>query len=110
MERRYRFLSRLGLRLIVLHLAGLASTGFIHIEAPKDQNFKLGNFIHIWGKQFSQLNYQVELDQTDGWQAFVDGKPYSGDFHNMVLKSHMVITLAYRSTDIHPDTTYPWPS
>jgi hypothetical protein len=84
------------------------TTGVIHIEAPKDQNFTLGNFVHIWGKQFSQLNYQIELDQTDGWQAFVDGKPYSGDFHNMVLKSHMVITLAYQSPDIQPDTTFDW--
>lgn len=84
------------------------NTGVLHIEAPKDRNFTLGNFTHIWGEQFPQLQYPLQLEQSDGWQTYIDGKPYSGDFHNLVLKSHMVITLAYQSPGIQPDTTYDW--
>ncbi len=85
------------------------SSGVIHIEAPQGRDFTLGNFFHIWGEQFPQLKYPLELEQSSSsWQVYVDGKPYTGDFHNMVLKSHMVITLAYQSPNIQPDTTYDW--
>jgi hypothetical protein len=88
------------------------TTGVIHIEAPQGRDFTLGNFFHIWAEQFPQLNYPhnypVELEQSSGWKVYVDGKPYTGDFHKIVLKSHMLITLAYQSPNIQPDTTYDW--
>lgn len=84
------------------------TTGVLHIEAPQGRDFTLGNFFHIWGEQFPQLKYPLQLEQSGGWQIYVDGKPYTGDFHKMVLKSHMVITLAYQSPNIQPDTTYDW--
>ena len=85
------------------------TTGVLHIEAPQGREFTLGNFFHIWGGQFPQLKYPLELEQSgSSWQVYVDGKPYTGDFHNLVLKSHMVITLAYQSPNIQPDTTYDW--
>ncbi|MGZ3611464.1 MAG: hypothetical protein ACXVBU_15525 [Ktedonobacteraceae bacterium] len=86
------------------------TTGVVHIEAPQGRNFTLGNFFHIWGGQFPQLQYPLQLEQSNGWQVYLDGQPYKGDFHNMVLKSHMVITLASQSPGIQPDTTYNWPS
>jgi hypothetical protein len=84
------------------------TTGVIHIESPSNRDFTLGNFFRIWGEQFPQLNYRPELDTSNGWQVYLDGKPYNGDFHNLVLKSHMVITLAYQSPNIQPDTTFDW--
>ena len=41
-------------------------------------------------------------------QAYVDGKPYKGDFHKIPLKAHTLITLAYNSPNVKPDTTYNW--
>jgi hypothetical protein len=86
------------------------TTGVIHIESPSNRDFTLGNFFHIWGEQFPQLNYPLQLDSGDGWQVYIDGKPYNGDFHNLVLKSHMAITLAYQNPGIQPDASYNWPA
>ena len=87
-----------------------AADGIIHIEAPAKRTFTLGNFFDIWGQKFSTLKYPAELDQPGGpgWQIYVNGKLVSGDFHNIVLQSHMLITLAYNSPNVKPDTSYAW--
>ena len=84
------------------------STGVVHIEAPAGDSFTLGNFFDIWGDEFQQLNYPSQLDLNSGWHAYVDGKPYNGDFHKIPLKAHTLITLAYNSPNVKPDTTYNW--
>jgi hypothetical protein len=50
------------------------SDGVIHIEAPSGRSFTLGNFLDIWGDRFTQLGYPSQLDQSAGWQVYVDGK------------------------------------
>lgn len=84
------------------------TSGVIHIEAPSQQTFSLGTFFQIWSSRFPQLQYPTQLDQTAGWQAYVNGKPYMGDFHSIPLAPHALITLAYNSPGITPDTTYAW--
>jgi len=85
-----------------------SNDGVIHIEAPSGRSFTLGNFLAIWGKRFAQLGYPSELDQSDGWQAYVNGKPFAGDFHTIPLQAHTLITLAYHSPGVKPDITYNW--
>ncbi len=87
-----------------------ASTGVIHIEAPANHVFTLGNFFDEWGQRFSSLQYPAQLDQQGGpgWQVWVNGTPTSGDFHNIVFKPHEIITLAYNSPNVKPTTTYAW--
>src|SRR6266702_3015711 len=85
-----------------------SNDGVIHIEAPSGRSFTLGNFLAIWGKRFAQLGYPSELDQSGGWQAYVNGKPLAGDFHTIPLQAHTLITLAYQSPGVKPDTTYNW--
>jgi hypothetical protein len=84
------------------------TSGIIHIEAPSQQTFTLGTFFQLWSERFPQLQYPIQLDQTAGWQAYVDGKSYTGDFHSIPLRPHALITLAYNSPGIKPDTTYAW--
>ncbi|GHO89913.1 hypothetical protein [Dictyobacter formicarum] len=84
------------------------TTGVIHIESPTQKNYTLGDFTQIWSQRFSNLQYPYQLDKGAGWQAYVDGKPYNGDFHNIVLKAHTLVTLAYNSPNVKPDTTYAW--
>lgn len=84
------------------------SSGVVHIEAPAGRSFTLGNFFDIWGGQFQQLGYPSQLDLSSGWQAYVNGKPYNGDFHKIQLNAHTLITLAYNSPNAKPDTTYNW--
>ena len=84
------------------------TSGVIHIESPTQKDYILGNFLDEWSQRFSSLGYPSELDLTSGWQVWVDGKPYSGDFHNITLTAHKLITLAYNSPGVKPDTTYAW--
>jgi hypothetical protein len=84
------------------------TSGVIHIEAPAPHTFMLGTFLQLWSERFPQLGYPIQLDQTTGWKAYVDGKPYTGDFHTIPLNPHALITLAYNSPGITPDTTYAW--
>ena len=84
------------------------STGVIHIEAPSGSSATFGNFLDIWQQKFQQVGYPGQLSTATGWQVWVDGKPFSGDFHAIPLQAHTLITLAYNSPGVKPDTSYPW--
>lgn len=84
------------------------TTGVIHIESPTQKNYTLGNFFDEWSQRFSSLGYPSELDLTSGWQVWVNGRLYSGDFHSIQLTAHELITLAYNSPNAKPDKTYSW--
>jgi hypothetical protein len=83
-------------------------TGVIHIEAPAGVSATFGNFLDIWGQRFQQLGYPSQFSDKAGWQVYVNGKPFSGDYRSIPLQSHALITLAYHSPGVQPDTTYPW--
>jgi len=85
-----------------------SSDGVIHIEAPNGFSPTLKNFLDIWGTKFPQLGYPDQLDFTNGWQVYVNGKPFAGDFHTIPLSAHTLITLAYNSPGVKPDTTFNW--
>jgi hypothetical protein len=81
----------------------------IYVEAPAERAFTLGNFLDIWSQRFSTMGYISVLDQmSPAWQVYVNGKPYTGDFHTIPLTQHALITLAYNTTGVQPDTTFPW--
>ncbi len=84
------------------------TTGVIHIEAPQPSNYILGTFFDLWKQKFSQLGYPQQLDQTSGWKVYVNGQPYNGNFRNISLISHTLITMAYNSPNAQPDTEYNW--
>lgn len=87
------------------------TTGVIHIEAPAaNAGYTLGTFIKEWREVFTGSQYYIQLSATDGWTAYVDGKAYTSDFNDIKLASHELITLAYNSPNIKPDTTYNWTS
>jgi hypothetical protein len=54
------------------------------------------------------LGYPSTLDVTTGWQIWINGKPYTGDFRTIPLTSHELITMAYNSPGVKPDTSYSW--
>jgi hypothetical protein len=83
--------------------------GVLHIEAPKKVSPTLGDFIDIWQQGFSQSGYQNQLASTAGWTVYVDGKQVNSNFNQLVLQPHMVITIAYGSPNITPDSSFNWP-
>ena len=84
------------------------TTGVLHIESPTQKIYTIGNFFDEWSQQFSSLGYPTELSLTTGWQVWVNGKVYSGDYRNIQLNSHTLVTMAFNSPGVKPDTTYPW--
>lgn len=84
--------------------------GIIHIEAPAKTTPTFGNFLDIWDSHFSTLGsgYPIQLADPSNWKVWIDGKPYSGNFRNIPLQAHELITLAYNSPNVKPDTTYAW--
>jgi hypothetical protein len=84
------------------------TTGVIHIESPTQQTFKLGTFFKEWNDVFPQLQYPVQLSDTAGWKVYVNGKLYNGDFHNIDLTAHELITMKYQSPNAPTDTVYNW--
>ncbi len=106
----YLFPRALALHPIVPAFTGFTHTsdGVIHIEAPHKRAFTLGNLLDIWENQFGQLGYPTQLSATEGWVIFVNGKPLAGDAHSLPLEAHLLITLAYQSPSVQPDTTFNW--
>ncbi len=84
------------------------TTGVIHVEAPQQGTYTLGTFLHLWGSQFAQLQYPTQLNLTAGWQVYVNGQPYTGDFRTIALAPHALITMAYQSPGITPEKLYNW--
>ena len=85
--------------------------GVIHIESPTQKVYTLQNFVDIWQKfSSSQITFPTQLASSDGWTVYVNGKQVSGPFSKVNLNAHDVVTMAYNSPGIKPDTTYAWPS
>ena len=64
--------------------------GIIHMEAPKQITFTLGQFFDIWGTKLST----TQVGPAKGTvSVLVDGKPYTGDPRQIVLKAHEQIQL-----------------
>ena len=82
------------------------TTGVVHIEAPTAALLNLQQFLDIWGKEFSTLGYQDQLSSSTGWTVWIDGKQISGGFSKVAFQPHMVITIAYNSPNVKPDTVY----
>ncbi|GHO47914.1 hypothetical protein [Ktedonospora formicarum] len=84
------------------------TTGLLHIESPTTKTYTLGDFFTVWQQRFSSLGYPAQLKQNTGWKIYVDGKEYTGDFHDIKLGAHSLITMGYNSPNMQPDTTYNW--
>lgn len=85
-------------------------SGIIHIEAPTNRPVTLGNFFHLWKARFSSLKpgMPIQLEQESAWQVYVNGKLYHGDFHDIVLHPHLLITMGYNSPHMIPESSYNW--
>ncbi len=84
--------------------------GVLHIEFPKQGNPTLGNFLDIWGQSFHSMGFQNELASSQGWTIYVNGKQVNENFNQLVLQPHQVITIAYNSPNITPNTSFNWPA
>jgi hypothetical protein len=67
-----------------------ALDGIIHIEAPKLQTFKLGQFFAVWGVKLSKAGLGSHAGQVT---AFYNGKVWTADPADIPLTSEAQIQL-----------------
>ncbi|MFI5283028.1 MAG: hypothetical protein ACHQ0J_07855 [Candidatus Dormibacterales bacterium] len=96
--------------------------GIIHIEAPADRSFTLGDFFAVWSawsgrNQLLDARHvsDVMLTPAQSLVAYVDlgdgsgATVYSGDPKSIPLRSREVITLEIAPPVVNPPPTFAWP-
>ena len=85
------------------------ASGVIHIESPTTKPFTLNQFFDVWEKFSSSSSaFPTQLLSSAGWTIYVNGKQVNTDFSHLLLHAHDLVTIAYNSPGIKPDTTYAW--
>jgi hypothetical protein len=67
-----------------------AADGIIHMEAPKQITFNLGEFFDIWGQKLSKSQVGPAKGKVT---VLVDGKRHGGNPRSIPLKAHEQIQL-----------------
>ena len=68
--------------------------GIIHIEAPRDRSFTLGDFFSVWGQPLSRsAAAAAHAAKGKRLHVWVDGKPYTGDPRAIKLAEHTDIVI-----------------
>ena len=68
--------------------------GIIHVEAPKDRSFTLGDFFKVWGQPLSRtVAATAHARKGQSLKVWVDGKAYTGDPAKIALKPHEDIVI-----------------
>jgi hypothetical protein len=68
--------------------------GIIHIEAPKDRAFTLGDFFKVWGQPLSKTEAaSAHAAKGGALKVWVNGKPFSGDPAAIKLESHTDVVI-----------------
>ena len=68
--------------------------GIIHIEAPQERAFTLGDFFQIWGQPLSRTQAaSAKAPRGSALRVWVDGKRYTGDPRKIVLARHADIAI-----------------
>ena len=66
------------------------SSGIIHMEAPRNTSFTLGQWFDIWGQPLSSTQVGPARGTVT---SFVNGQRFSGDPRSIPLTAHAVIQL-----------------
>jgi hypothetical protein len=68
--------------------------GIIHIEAPQDRSFTLGDFFAIWGQPLSRTEAGAAHAKKGSFlKVWVNGKPFTGDPRKIALVPHADIVI-----------------
>ena len=105
-----------------LHMHG-GEPGIIHVEAPADRTFTLGDFFAVWGASGGKAqpldsshvsSFVLARDQK--LVVYVDSgsgegpQLFTGDPKTIVLVNHEVITLEVSPPAVVPPPPFIWPS
>jgi hypothetical protein len=84
------------------------TSGIIHVEAGKSFPYTLGQFFSVWGVRLSKQCVGGYCAPSQQLRFYLNGKPYSGDPDNLVLKNHEEIAIAIGKPPKKIPSTYGW--
>jgi hypothetical protein len=68
--------------------------GFIHVEAPLDRSFTLGDFFTVWGQPLTRTGAaSARVAKGEKQRVWVDGKVFAGDPRSIPLTAHADIVI-----------------
>ena len=68
--------------------------GIIHIEAPQNRSFTLGDFFKVWAQPLSQtVAASARAAKGEKLKVWLDGKPFAGDPATIPLNAHTDIVI-----------------
>jgi hypothetical protein len=83
--------------------------GIIHIEAPVNRSFTLGDFFDVWVQPLSRSEAAgAQLKTGEAMRVWVDGKVYAGDPRAIKLGDHTDIVIEVGAPFITPKPFTAW--
>ncbi len=83
--------------------------GIIHIEAPLDRSFTLGDFFAIWGQPLSRTEAaSAHGTKSEPLKIWVNGKLYTGDPRKIALVPHADIVIQAGPPFVKPPVFTNW--
>jgi hypothetical protein len=83
--------------------------GIIHIEAPKDRSFTLGDFFSVWGQPLDRTHVaSAVMTKGERMRVWVNGKPYAGDPARIPLTAHADIVIEVGPPFVKPKPYTNW--
>ena len=76
------------------------TSGIIHIEAPKETAFTLGQFIQVWDNTGISPKFEEMINGDKNYKIFVNGFEYKDGFDKIPLTAHDEIVVV--SGDVPP--------
>ena len=68
--------------------------GIIHIEAPKDRSFALGDFFAVWGQPLDRMHAaSATTKKRESMRVFLNGVRYTGNPAQIPLTAHADIVI-----------------
>ena len=83
--------------------------GIIHIEAPMDRSFTLGDFFNVWGQPlFRRRAADAHAPKGRQLKIWVNDKPYTGDPRAIPLTPHADIVIEAGPPFVTPPRFTTW--
>ena len=89
------------------------TTGVLHIESPVQANFSLGQLFTEWQVSLSANQIGgLTVGNGEVLQAYVNGKPFTGDPAGIILNAHDEIAIVYGTPaqQANPPSSYAFPA
>jgi hypothetical protein len=68
--------------------------GIIHVEAPRDRSFTLGDFFAVWGQPLDKTHVATaSTKKRESMRVFVNGVRYTGNPAQIPLTAHADIVI-----------------